>query len=272
MIPIRILSFVINHCLNGFRERNEFVFRVSEVIFERAAFYGGTALRLFFGLDRFSENLDFSLLKPDPTFRLDAYHKAVQEELSSYGFKTVVTRKAKKDQKAVQSAFIKTGTMEYDLKIALNPKKTLSIKLEVDTHPPDNFSTDIRYLLNPTDFFVKTYSKQDLFAGKMHALLCRQWKSRVKGRDWYDFIWFCREDIPLHLAHLQARMMQSHHWEKGKGLTETHFKRILKSKIESLNIQNAKIDIVRFIKNPSQLDIWSTDFFLSLIDKINFTS
>ena len=106
----------------------------------------------------------------------------------------------------------------------------------------------------------------------MHALLCRQWKSRVKGRDWYDFIWFCREDIPLHLAHLQARMMQSHHWEKGKGLTETHFKRILKSKIESLNIQNAKIDIVRFIKNPSQLDIWSTDFFLSLIDKINFTS
>jgi len=237
--------------------------------FEHAAFYGGTALRLFFGLDRFSEDLDFSLLKPNAEFDLGTYCNAIRNELESYGLKTDVVKKEKRLHGAVQSAFIKTGTSEYDLKIRLNPKKKLSIKLEVDTDPPGIFTTQARYLLNPTDFYVNVFSKQDLFAGKMHAILCRQWKNRVKGRDWYDLVWFCRQKMPLHLEHLQERMVQSGHWDTGKQLTNVKMKNLLETKIKALDVEKAKSDIRPFIKDPADLEIWSTDFFLSLLDAIN---
>jgi len=116
-----------------------------------------------FGKDRFSEDLDFSLLKPRTDFRLEAYHKAVQNELDSYGMKSTVTEKRKTEQSAIQSAFIKTGTSEYDVKIKLDSRKMLTVKFELDVDPPGNFVTESRYALNPTEFYVRTYSLQDLF-------------------------------------------------------------------------------------------------------------
>jgi len=159
--------------------------------FEHAAFYGGTALRILYGLDRFSENLDFSLLEPSPDFNLARYTASLEEELSAFGFNVRVEMVDKAVESAVQSAFLKANTRNELLVIETGGElagQVLKVKIEVDTEPPTGFTTSTRYLLQPIPFAVRSYSLPDLFAGKMHALLFRRWKNRVKGRDWYDFV------------------------------------------------------------------------------------
>jgi hypothetical protein len=101
--------------------------------------------------------------------------------------------------------------------------KKLQIKFEVDVDPPMPFATEAQYILQPTPFSVRTYKQEFLFAGKMHAVLCRQWQRRIKGRDWYDFVWFVGRNTPLHLAHLRDRMVQSGDWSKEKNLHKKIF-------------------------------------------------
>lgn len=246
--------------------------------FEHAAFYGGTSLRILYGLNRFSEDLDFSLLKPDLAFDLLPFLKAVEEELEISGLKVYVDHKIKHPEESIRSAFLKTGTLETFIRIGLNEplkrhtqsNEVIKIKLEVDIDPPPGFSTEIRYLLKPVPFSVRTYQPSDLFAGKMHAVLCRPYKVRVKGRDWYDLIWYVTKGFSLHLAHLECRMRQSGHYVSKKPLTKEIFIGLMKEKILSLNFQAAKEDIRRFIQDPRELDGWSPEFFTSLLPQIQF--
>ena len=85
--------------------------------FESAAFYGGTALRVLYKLDRFSEDMDFSLLNPDSSFKLDKYDSAILEELKAYGFEAEFKPKKKVKDSAVKSAFLKANTIESLLAI-----------------------------------------------------------------------------------------------------------------------------------------------------------
>ncbi len=236
--------------------------------FEHAAFYGGTALRIFYGMDRFSEDLDFSLLKPNLNFDLTVYHKAVYDELTSLGFNVEIKAKEKQAKSAIQSAFIKADTQVNNLEVYLDFKKKLKIKFEVDTNPPGKFETEMKYLLNPTEFYVKIYSPPDLFAGKIHAVLFRKWGERLKGRDWYDFIWFVKNNIPVHLEHLQERMKQTDHLEAKAGLGLDSLQALLKERIEAFDIDLAKKDIEPFISDSTRLNIWSKDFFLDAASKI----
>ncbi|MCP5492487.1 MAG: nucleotidyl transferase AbiEii/AbiGii toxin family protein [Chlamydiales bacterium] len=247
--------------------------------FEKCAFYGGTALRILYNLDRFSEDLDFSLLKPTPDFHLDSYLSALQTELMNFGFNATVDIKTKIQDSAIQSAFIKMGTLEHLIKIniedelrhACHSNAQLKIKLEVDTDPPPgNYATQQHFLLQPISFPVHVFSKPDLFAGKMHALLCRSWKTRIKGRDWYDFVWYVKNGIPINLQHLEARMRQSAHYTQREALTSDIFLTILKQKIENLDVDNAIEDICMFVKDMSSLEIWSRSFFFSVADKVTF--
>ncbi|MBS3903869.1 MAG: nucleotidyl transferase AbiEii/AbiGii toxin family protein [Simkania sp.] len=246
--------------------------------FEHAAFYGGTSLRILYGLNRFSEDLDFSLLKPDPTFNLLPFLKAVEEELEISGLKVHVEHKIKHPEESVRSAFLKTGTLETFLRIGLDEplkrhtqsNEMIKIKLEIDIDPPPGFATEVRYLTTPIPFSVRTYTPEDLFAGKMHAVLCRPYKVRVKGRDWYDFIWYVTKGFRLHLAHLEARMRQSGHYSSKHPLTKKVFMDFLEEKIRGLNVQAAKEDIRRFIKDSREIDGWSEGFFMSLIPQIQF--
>jgi len=244
--------------------------------FEKAAFYGGTALRILYKLDRFSEDLDFSLLKKIPSFDISYYENAIVNELKSFGFKVQFTRKMKATHSPIQSAFLKANTLEHFLMIDLHNTKIkkmhrdehLKIKLEIDTDPPTGFATESHYLLYPTTFSVKAFSKPDLFAGKVHALLFRPWKHRVKGRDWYDFVWFIKNGTPLNFQHLKKRILQT---EKGlEKLTKQDLIVLLQNKIDKLSIEDAKKDILPFIKNPDEIEIWSVDFFLQLVDRITF--
>ncbi len=247
--------------------------------FEHAAFYGGTALRILYGLDRFSEDLDFSLLKPQAEFKLDEYLGAIGDELKGMGFAVTVEEQNKNIETAIESAFIKAGTKEHLLKIKVPgavsdkiQKNTLmQIKLEVDTDPPPGFETEAKPILQPITFAVNTYRKPDLFAGKIHAVLQRKWKTRVKGRDYYDFVWYIAKEEPVHLSHLEQRLRQSGGWGGEVPLKHSDLLDLLKKKFSELDIAAAKRDILPFIKDPAAIEVWSKEFFVSLLPKLNST-
>ncbi|MGB9763849.1 MAG: nucleotidyl transferase AbiEii/AbiGii toxin family protein [Candidatus Saccharicenans sp.] len=244
--------------------------------FEKAAFYGGSALRILYGIDRFSEDLDFSLLEPDQDFALADYSQALRRELISFGFKVEVEIKERKEKTAIQSAFLKTDTRDQMMSVGIDsglvnqvPRyQVLKIKLEIDVNPPPGFITEMRYLLKPIPFAVRTYTLPDLFAGMIHALLCRQWKSRVKGRDWYDLVWFAAYHPELRLAHLEQRMRQTGHWTGSKHLDEKALRKLLIEKTESINVEKIKREVEPFVKNPANLELWTRQFFLEVIDRI----
>lgn len=237
--------------------------------FEKAAFYGGTCLRLFYGLQRFSEDMDFSLLRADDDFRLDNYFDAIIAEFETLGRDVVITRKAKKAKTHIESAFLKDTTEIYNL--AFSTEKTVKIKIEVDTLPPSGFSTEHKLLLLPFSFMVRCYTLPDLFAGKMHALLFRNWKTRVKGRDWYDFEWYVRNTVRLNFHHLQERAAQINAIGT-EVFTPVRFGEMLKERITQTDLEQVKKDVRPFLKNPSETDIWSTDYFLQLTDRIKFNN
>jgi predicted nucleotidyltransferase component of viral defense system len=235
--------------------------------FGKAAFYGGTCLRIFHGLPRFSEDLDFSLLQPDPQFSLAPYFNTLVAEFAAFGLEVDIQQRQKSVASAVVSAFLKNNTRIHDLQIAGKP--TLKIKFEVDTLPPLKFSTEEKLLLHPYSFYVKCFALPDLFAGKMHALLYRQWQSRVKGRDWFDFEWYVRKGVTLNLNHFCERALQSGDLETNK-LTSAEFLQLLLTRINSVDIAAARQDVVRFTQNPEQLDIWSQHYFAELAGKVRF--
>jgi predicted nucleotidyltransferase component of viral defense system len=237
--------------------------------FEKAAFYGGTALRILYGLDRFSEDLDFSLLSPMNGFDLDRYSTALEKELRAFGFDVRMEKRNKAIAGPVQSAFLKANTLNELLVITTDESivrevprgQILKIKLEVDTNPPGGFDTESKFLLQPIPFAVRTYTLPDLFAGKMHAVLCRQWKNRVKGRDWYDLVWYVANKPELHLSHLEQRMRQSGHWSDNHTLDKGVFRKLLSKKIDTLDLDQARSEVEPFVKHPEALAIWSREFF-----------
>jgi len=245
--------------------------------FSRGAFYGGTALRIFYGLPRFSEDLDFSLDGSDPEFSLEEYLPAVERELQAYGFSMTVKQKRKTKDSAVQSAFIKGNTIQNILEISpddsavsgIHTNAVLKIKFEVDTDPPEGAGYQVINAISPTPYRVRLYDEESLFAGKIHAVLCRDYKNRVKGRDFYDYVWYLRRGTGVNLYHLQKRMEQSGKWDSGKVLTMQELKNLLKSRFESVDYDSARNDVSSFLSpgDRSDLSLWDKDFFIDVTDR-----
>jgi predicted nucleotidyltransferase component of viral defense system len=237
--------------------------------FEKAAFYGGTALRILYGMDRYSEDLDFSLLKPMPDFDMLRYSDALQKEIRSFGFDVTVTKREKSARSQVRSAFLKVDTLKHLVDVGTAESilrqiprgQALKIKIEIDTDPPPGFDTESRFLLQPIPFSVRAFVLPDMFAGKMHAILCRQWKSRVKGRDWYDLVWYAANHPELRLSHLAQRMLQSGHLTHGERLTREKFMTLMSKAIEGVDVNQARREVEPFVKNPDALEVWSKAFF-----------
>ena len=231
--------------------------------FDRAAFYGGTCLRLFHQLPRFSEDMDFSLLSPDEDFKFENYFQPIIDEFDSLGRKVEIKKKDKKTFGRVDSAFLKDNTDVYN--IAFQTEKMVKVKIEVDTQPPLLFATEQKPLTIPYTFMVRCFQLPDLYAGKMHALVFRNWKTRVKGRDWYDFEWYVRWRIPLDFKHLQERISEFN----GVEMSKDEFKAVLNERLSTTNIEDVKKDVRPFLRNdPHELDIWSNDYFLELANHI----
>lgn len=247
--------------------------------FEQAAFYGGSALRIFHSLERFSEDLDFSLLEKDLNFDLQNYLGIVENELSAFGFEMKIEKKEKIKNTAIQSAFIKGETVVQLVKIAsiqppisgIPSNEIIKIKIEVDTDPPSGAHYEVKHRLNPILHSVKLYDLPSLFAGKLHALLCRSWKERVKGRDFYDYIWYLKQNVPVNIFHLEQRMRQTKHWQKERAMNLNDLQSLIAERVSQINFEEAKKDIMPFISNTEELSFWSPGFFIQ-ISKDNLQS
>lgn len=245
--------------------------------FEKAAFYGGTSLRIFYGLDRFSENLDFSLLEVDSNFSLEPYFEAIITEFKSIGMKVSIREKEKKEKTNIDSAFLKSETEWKELVLEDIVKQTgikstnrsIKIKIEVDRKPPLGFTTEMKLLTRPFSFYVKCFDRPSLFAGKMHALLFRKWKNRVKGRDWYDLEWYIKKGIPLDINHFMLRAKDTGDWDKNE-MTHNDVLELLREKFKTISFDHVKEDVVPFIKNDAVLKIWSEQYFNDLLEKLKF--
>lgn len=226
--------------------------------FESAAFYGGTCLRIFHGLQRFSEDMDFSLLAHDDNFDFTKYFPAIIDAFAVVGREVEIKKKDKKNFGKVESAFLKDNTDVYD--VTFQTEKSIKIKIEVDTYPPLNFKTEQKLLLLPHSFMTRCFILPDLFAGKMHALVYRAWKNRVKGRDWYDFEWYVRHNVPLNFTHLAERCKQFNN----ENITPELLQEKLIERLSTADIKQVKEDVFPFVRNPKELDIWSNDYFVQL--------
>lgn len=236
--------------------------------FDQAAFYGGTALRILYGLDRFSEDLDFSLLKPNPSFTIQDFFSSVQREFDALSIPIELTQKQKRRSSNIQSAFLNTDSHIHALEIQLPSQRTIKIKIEVDINPPLGFQTEEKLLLLPFSFYVKTYAEPDLFAGKMHALLFRKWRDRVKGRDFYDFEWYVRRGTRINLAHFLERAHQSGDLLDRSTLSFDDLKGLLHQKMAVVDFGLARRDVEPFLKDTHCLDVWSNQYFSDLVNRM----
>lgn len=244
--------------------------------FKKVAFYGGTALRIFYGLDRFSEDLDFSLETADAGFDLAGYFPVLEKEVRSFGLNVMVIEKEKSKESNIHSAFLKGNTKEHLLLFYANeqiagnvsPNETIKIKFEVDVNPPGYASFEHKYRLLPVPYEVNMYDMPSLFAGKIHAVLCRAWQSRVKGRDFYDYIFYLSRGTAVNQRHLRERLIDSKYITADKECSLDEIKRMLYERFDAVDFSQAKQDVEPFIHDISVLDIWSADFFKQITENL----
>jgi len=244
--------------------------------FKEAAFYGGTALRIFYGLDRFSEDLDFSLVTQNPDFDLTKYFPYIENETKSLGLNFNVSEKEKSVDSNIKSAFLKGNTKEHIMSFYevgedsnfIDKNELIRIKFEVDVNPPIGATYEMKFGLLPSPYQVRLYDLSSLFAGKIHACLCRNWRSRIKGRDFYDYIFFLSMGAKVNLDNLKAKLVQSQYIDADEDLTIDKLKSMLNERFEIMDFEQAKEDVLPFIKDKSKLDLWSKEFFIEITKKL----
>lgn len=240
--------------------------------FDVAAFYGGTALRIFYNLDRFSEDLDFALMLPDENFDLSKYFSYIEKELKAYGLNLEVNTKKKSVDSNITSAFVKGDTLEHNLKFFSNEAdskynkilKDIKIKFEIDINPPMGATYEVKYKLLPSPHQIRLYDKESLFAGKIHAILCRGWKTRTKGRDLYDYVFFLANNTNVNLDLVKNKLIESNYISSDDKFDINVLKELLVKKFETIDYIDAKEDVIPFIKDVHSLDLWNKDFFVSI--------
>ena len=245
--------------------------------FGPAAFYGGTALRIFHGLDRFSEDMDFSLRRPDTSFDLSRYLTSAERECEAWGLHFHAEEKHKSRDSAIRSAFLKSNTRECLITLfsddgvanAIAPGELLRIKLELDTDPAPYATFERQYRLLPSPYEVGLYDAPSLFAGKTHAVIARAWKSRVKGRDLYDYVFYRARNTPINVAHLGAKLRQTGQVADEQAFNLDDARRLLRQRFEDIDYDQAKEDILPFVSDPHALDVWNADFFCSITEGLS---
>lgn len=247
--------------------------------FDESAFYRGTALRIFYGLDRFSEDLDFSLLVKNKDFNLEKYFPILKNTVQSFGLNVNFELKNKTNDSNIQSPFLKGDTIEHfllfypnELVQGINKNEKVKIKFEIDTMPPGLATYETKFRLLPIPYSVKLYDEASLFSGKIHAIICRSWKSRVKGRDLYDYVFYLSKNTKFNLLHLREKLIESEFISRDIEITCDSVKEMLINRFNEIDYNAAKADVIPFIKDTSVLDLWSKDFFISITSGLSVNS
>lgn len=275
VIQARLLSYHCQtlleqeHALKEIAQEIALMALARKNFFRVAAFQGGTCLRILYGLPRFSEDLDFVLLQPDPHFDWSSYVEEMQAEFLTYGYSLEVTNKSKLSR-PVKMAFLKAESLGGILllrDIRTNQPK-LQIKLEIDSNPPAGSSYEIKYLDFPLAYAIQTQDLASLFASKCHALLAREY---VKGRDWYDFLWYLSRKVSINLTLLGYALKQTGYLKAEDDLTRVLFLERLRDRIQSISWSETRKDVARFLPAHElpALELWSQDFFLSKLEQLS---
>lgn len=244
--------------------------------FEKAAFYGGTCLRIFYGLNRFSEDLDFALVENDSNFKLEDYFPALEKEFQSYGIDMSIEYKEKAVETDVQSAFLKGNTLllmlsffpkNEDAKLIISNKR-IKVKFEIDTDNPSGGITELKYRMLPAPYEIQVFDETSLFAGKIGAIICREYKHHVKGRDYYDYLFYIGKGIPFNLIYLENKMKNSGKIASDIKLTLDDVKEMLRERFETVNYNQAIEDVSSFITDRESLKIWKKELFVSTLTEL----
>jgi predicted nucleotidyltransferase component of viral defense system len=232
--------------------------------FTLAEFHGGTFLRIMHNLERFSEDLDFVLKTPNHEFSWEPFYKTLDEVFKSDDIGIEIIDRSKADN-AVKKAFLKTDSLGkllvVDLPFARNRNQKIKIKLEIDANPPSHSTFESQFLDFPSPVTITTQTLASSFSGKIHALLCRNY---VKGRDWYDFIWYVEKRLQPNYKLLKSALFQNGPWkEEVLDINSTFLLSALKQKIAQVDWEVAKSDVHRFLKQKDreQLEVWGADYF-----------
>lgn len=243
--------------------------------FDNVAFYGGTCLRIFYGLNRFSEDLDFALVKKNPDFELNKYFPALEKTFNSFGLDIRVESKEKETE--IKSALLKGNTLLLMFSFFPNTNdasdfisnQKIKIRFEVDTDNPVGGTTEVKYKMLPSPYEVKVFDESTLFAGKIHAIICRTYKNHVKGRDYYDYLFYVGKGSKINLQYLENKLKNTGGIiDEKDALTLEMVKKLLAEKFSSVDYESAKEDVIRFIKDDESLKIWKKELFLSTLDQL----
>ncbi len=239
--------------------------------FKHALFQGGTCLRIFYGLNRFSEDMNFILKEAKRDFELQLHLQAVRDELEAYGYDVEIADRSKAGV-AVQKAFLKDDSLGKVLQLKYvdrsGPARKIRVTLEVDTNPPSDSGMEIKYVDFPFVSSVAVQDRPSLFAGKLHALLCRDY---VKGRDWYDFLWYTSQSVGINYAFLASALMQQGPWQQQAIQVDWQWCLAhIEERINSVDWTQAREDVQRFVRAAEypSLELWSRELFLSQLQKV----
>lgn len=244
--------------------------------FSKASFYGGTALRIFYGLNRYSEDLDFTLNKVDESFSLEPYINSIKEVCLSYGFKIDVEIKTKKVSTPIESAFAKLNTYQTFINLGVNDNltnilhkdETLKVKFEVDCYPSLGFNVENKWITNPEFATVNVLDLESLFAGKLHAILCRSYKNNVKGRDYYDFIFYINKKIKPNLLYLKNKLVESNKLSKLDDFNIDILKRMLINRFNEVDFSQVKQDAQKFTIKNENLNFYCKELFIDCLNRL----
>ena len=244
--------------------------------FSKASFYGGTALRIFYGLNRYSEDLDFTLNKVDESFSLEPYINSIKEVCLSYGFKIDVEIKTKKVSTPIESAFAKLNTYQTFINLGVNDNltnilhkdETLKVKFEVDYYPSLGFNVENKWITNPEFATVNVLDLESLFAGKLHAILCRSYKNNVKGRDYYDFIFYINKKIKPNLLYLKNKLVESNKLSKLDDFNIDILKRMLINRFNEVDFSQVKQDAQKFTIKNENLNFYCKELFIDCLNRL----
>ena len=244
--------------------------------FNYASFYGGTALRIFYGLNRYSEDLDFTLNKEDLNFSIEPFVNKIIEVAHSYGFDIEIQTKIKNIKKPIESAFAKLNTYQTFINLKINDRlvnllhkdELIKVKFEIDCNPSLGFNVENKYLSMLEFANVAVLDKESLFARKLHALLCRSYKNNVKGRDYYDFLFFIQRKIKPNLTYLRNKLIESHQINENDEFNIDILKNMLKKRFDEVDFDLVKNDAEHFVFKNEDLSYFSKELFIDMVDTL----
>ncbi len=244
--------------------------------FKYASFYGGTALRIFYGLNRYSEDLDFTLNEKNLDFCLEKYISKIEEVALSYGLSLKISCKNKIVETPIESAFAKLNTyqtfltfkVKEDILKTIHKDEVLKVKFEIDCNPALGFNIESKWLDNPEFASISVLDLPSLFAGKLHAVLCRNYKNNIKGRDYYDFLFYIQKGVKPNLVYLKNKLVETSKLKKDDPFDNNILKEMLRKRIEEVDFELVKNDASRFLFKNENLDYYSKDLFLQMVERL----